>query len=443
MILMLPRLALFGLFVLSLVTTALHASSGITLFDAWVDAQIHAQGIPGASIAIVKDDHILWSKTYGNVSKDALLPIGSLTKPLTAIAIMKLWQKGLLELNAPVDKYLPGFAYGSSITINQLLNHTSGLVQDPDFPYYNDLNFPKFEAIWGSLAKTELMFAPRKGWKYSNLGYAILGRIIQAVSDVPYEEYVEKNVLMPLMMQRATFSPINQKDIPVGHKLWDGSSMPLYETQGMKAAFGLYAPMHEVAHIASYFLGKTAQKSLLSPATRRYMLTSTVPVDRYVRSGLGIFLRYTNKMVLIEHASQTPGYSSYLSIDPNSGMAVVLFCTKQAHLTAWADSFVRWISSYDEENNQQIPQAWKIYEGRYRGPNGDCVVVAYNGKLVLYQPLELDALVTLVPEQTVATFRMRSEYAFNVNDGDYVRFILDESGKVKQMKIANMYFAPL
>lgn len=455
------RLRLFGCIILyGLVTTlfGLESSveSSIRLFDAWVEARILDKDIPAAVVGIVHKDTLIWSKSYGEIDKEAVLPLGSLTKPLTAVAVLRLWQKGMLELDVPIQRYLPGFnvrGYNPSarpITIRMLLQHTSGLPQDPDFPFYNDLIFPDFQALWANIAEQQLVFSPGLSWKYSNTGYALLGKIIETVSGRPYEEYMYEEICKPLLMKQATFAP-NFSSVPKGysHKALDCKRKEIqpYKTMGLCPAMGLYAPLDEWGQLASFFLGKVASKTIISSPTRRYMLTSTVPMIPGARFGLGIALRRYSNILLIEHASQLPGYSSYISIDPFQQIGLVVFTACQQELTPWADAFVRWVSSGFAEKSQHAyseEQArWKKFEGRYMGPEGIVYVVLHQGALSLYEPLSSNMLDRLVPTETEGLFQIRDGYTFNGSNGDFVQFEVASSGSVSSMKIANMYMYPV
>src|SRR5574338_928896 len=105
------RFLLFIVVICSLRADEIPKAQGIEVFDAWVSARVSQEEIPGALVGIVFKDKLIWSKAYGKerVDQKALFPIASLTKSFTALGIMKLWQEGRLELDVPVERYLPGF----------------------------------------------------------------------------------------------------------------------------------------------------------------------------------------------------------------------------------------------------------------------------------------------------------------------------------------------
>jgi CubicO group peptidase (beta-lactamase class C family) len=178
-------------------------------------------GLSG-SVLVAIDGHIILSKSYGMADKEKKVPctrqtrfmIGSLSKQFTSMAIMQLEEKGLLSVKDNVEKYIPGFPHGREITIHQLLSHTSGLP--------SNLNTAiKFTVVPSSLNKAlnmikskglKLIAEPGEKFSYSNMGYEILGLIIQKVTGETYEKYVQKNIFDPLGMVNSGFGYNRKKN---------------------------------------------------------------------------------------------------------------------------------------------------------------------------------------------------------------------------------------
>ncbi len=163
---------------------------------------------PGAVLLIAKDGSPVFEKAYGLANVELQIPnrtnydfeIGSNTKQFTAVSILQLVQKGKIDLQDDIHKYLPDYnSHGRHITIENLLTHTSGI---PDYfgkDYFNK-NFkddvPR-DSIVEWFSRDSLLFEPGTDWSYSNSGYFLLGKIIEKVSGIPYEDYVQKNILNP------------------------------------------------------------------------------------------------------------------------------------------------------------------------------------------------------------------------------------------------------
>jgi CubicO group peptidase (beta-lactamase class C family) len=184
--------------------------------DAKIDEIIKRYDIPGAQIAIMKDERLVYQGSYGFADKESKLPvsnqnvfrIASVSKPITAIGIYKLAQDGLLALDDKVfgEGAILGTTFGTnpyseaikSITVRHLLEHKAGgWTNDGNDPMFSLLNYPQHQLIGYTLDTRPLDFQPGSTFLYSNFGYCILGRVIEAVSGESYEAYIRNNILEP------------------------------------------------------------------------------------------------------------------------------------------------------------------------------------------------------------------------------------------------------
>lgn len=149
-------------------------------------------GVPSASLAIVQDGKIVYTKAYGDAHlnpDEAAEPhmrysIGSISKQFTATAILMLQQEGKLSVNDPVGKYLPELTQANEVTIREVLSHTSGYEDywPEDYlmpPMAQPTTAEHIVDVWG---EKPLDFAPGTKWQYSNTGYVIAGQIVEKVS---------------------------------------------------------------------------------------------------------------------------------------------------------------------------------------------------------------------------------------------------------------------
>ena len=204
--------SLLLLFVLS--TTTCVAQDIEAKVDEYVGTYLKIGNFSG-SILIAKEGRILLSKGYGMANLEHDVPnapqtifrLGSVTKQFTSMAIMQLREKGRLDVDDPIAKYLPTYPNGEEITIHHLLTHTSGI---PDFGEFPDLQ--KTIMIPSPVEKTiqrfkdkPLEFSPGEKFKYSNSGYILLGYIIEKVCGTSYEEFLEENIFQPLNMMSSGY----------------------------------------------------------------------------------------------------------------------------------------------------------------------------------------------------------------------------------------------
>jgi CubicO group peptidase (beta-lactamase class C family) len=210
--------------------------------DAYVQEQMQEMRIPGAALGIVKGDEIIHLEGFGeaddsgrDVTPQTPFKIGSTSKSFTALAIMQLVEDGKVDLDAPVQHYIPWFRVAdpeasSRITVRHLLNQTSGLptVAGVAYAYRGDGSKDALEKEVRATSDVELTHPPGKVWQYSNRNYTTLGLIVQMVSGVSYEQYVKEHILTPLGMKNSfMFLPEAERHgLATGHQFWFGRPFP-------------------------------------------------------------------------------------------------------------------------------------------------------------------------------------------------------------------------
>lgn len=192
-----------------------HISSTETFIDSLM-AETYASREPGAVILVAENGKPVFRKAYGLANYELKVPnkpeydfaIASMTKQFTAVAILKLAQNGKLSLQDDVRKFFPGYnTHGRTITIQNLLNHTSGIpsfTENKDFGERYTKDYTHEEQM-EYFMKDSLLFEPNADWSYSNSGYFLCGMIIEKVSGMKYEEYMQKNIFDPLQMSHTFF----------------------------------------------------------------------------------------------------------------------------------------------------------------------------------------------------------------------------------------------
>ena len=148
--------------------------------DEYLQTCVKNAHIPALSVTIVDKDNVLFSGCYGECDNcDTPFVLGSVSKSFTAVCVMQLVEQGKINLDEKVSAYLPNAADGDKITVSQLLNHTGGLGEHQTLENYHIIN-------------------QQNEHHYANVNYSLLGKIIEKVSGLSYEEYVTKNVFEPL-----------------------------------------------------------------------------------------------------------------------------------------------------------------------------------------------------------------------------------------------------
>jgi CubicO group peptidase (beta-lactamase class C family) len=188
---------------------------------AFIREKTETNKVPGLSVAVAKDDRVVWERGFGFASIATSTPATpstnylwfSMTKIVTATAVMRLAEDGNLDLDAPADEYFRGFKVVSQpvpVTVRHLLSHSSGLANPLPIRWVRPAGTPAPDQrafVNRLLAKhRKLRFTPGEHASYSNLGYLVLGEVISQVSNARYEEYVGEEILAPLGMDYTGFA---------------------------------------------------------------------------------------------------------------------------------------------------------------------------------------------------------------------------------------------
>lgn len=181
--------------------------------DRYIMEYLDRTGLPGAAVAVTRGTEIVRVAGYGHdsngepITAHSPLPIASVSKPFTALAVMQLVERGEVDLDAPVRDYLPDFALqdprSTQITIRHLLTHRSGL-SDQTFPEKSLPQPDTLAAAVTRLRSAELASAPGAAFHYHNPNYQVAARVVEVVSGEPFAVYLERHVFGPLGMNAST-----------------------------------------------------------------------------------------------------------------------------------------------------------------------------------------------------------------------------------------------
>lgn len=314
---------------------AASAAGDIHAVDDYVTARMEAARIPGLSAVIVKGDQIVFLKGYGQadssdrqVTPQTPFIIGSISKTFTALALMQLVEAGKVDLDAPVQRYLPWFriadpAASAQITVRSLLNHTSGLPQKADTFLWTDQDDGVLERTVRYL-KTVNLARPIGTFGYSNANYQIMGLIIQTVSGQSYESYVEQHIFAPLDMRNSFTSEktAQQHGMAMGYRWWFGFPIPVtmpFLRSELPAGF-LITSAEDMAHylIAMMNGGQYQGRSILSPQGISFMWAQAPGIPY----GNGWELAHLNGRTLVNQDGATANFQASAFFDPEERVGV-------------------------------------------------------------------------------------------------------------------------
>lgn len=196
-------------------------------------------GIPGAEVTVVSQGHVIIDSGYGvrdlttstPVDAQTRFEIGSVTKQFTAAAILQLKERGKLSLDDRLGAYIPAYVAARNVTIQQLLWQTSGIPNYTDtngFVQFSTTHAGSVDAILALVKDKPLEFTPGTKWRYSNTNYALLGRIVEIASHMPWDAYVREHIFAPAGMTHSTFNEdeASVTDMATGYAMFGGKLVP-------------------------------------------------------------------------------------------------------------------------------------------------------------------------------------------------------------------------
>lgn len=305
--------------------------------DSLVSATLRADRTPGMSVAVIRGADTLVMKGYGLADVEHDVPvtdrtvfrIGSLTKQFTSAAIMKLVDEGRIRLDATIADYLPDYAGpGRTVTIHQLLNHTSGIPSytsmGPEFWDKSRLDLTH-DQILEFFESDSLEFAAGTQWSYNNSGYYLLGMIIEEVTDETYAEHLERVLWQPLGLAQTSYC--GQREIiphrAQGYAL-DGPELINAPPLSMNPPFSAGALCSTARDLARWNAALVSGE-VVSPASYTKMISPTTLADGTTQQyGYGLGPSNLDGREVVAHAGGINGFSAFMSYHPADSLTVVV-----------------------------------------------------------------------------------------------------------------------
>jgi CubicO group peptidase (beta-lactamase class C family) len=305
--------------------------------------ELQATKTPGAAVAVVISDQVVFSRGYGVASVDTgalltpdmLFRLGSTTKMFTASAVVGLALEGKLDLNAPVSQYISGLdpAIGQ-LTANQLLSHTSGLHDEaPMFGSHDETALGIGIHAW----KADFLFAPPgRIYSYSNPGYWLAGYLAETVAGKPYADVIAERVFSPLGMTHSTLRPSMAMTWPLaqGHEIRDGKPAvirPAADNASGWPAGSIFSSALELSRFVIAFMndGRLDGRQVLPPKLIAIMASPHAEMpgsdDHY---GYGLQLSTSRGVHWVEHGGSRAGYESTIRMAPERKFAVIIVANR-------------------------------------------------------------------------------------------------------------------
>ena len=325
------------------------AAPDIARVDAFVREQVERHGLPGLALVLVDGDRVVHMAGYGKADQTgrAVAPqtpfvLASASKPITALAVMQLVESGAVDLDAPVQRYLPSFRVADpvasrQITVRHLLQHTSGI---PEQGCQNSrLGAATLEQFVAALQTIELDAPPGARHIYCSGNYNVLGRVIEVVSGQSYASYVDQHIFAPLRMRHSfTSEQAARRDgLAQGYHWLFGAAVPAdYPYDAPQAPSGfLITSAEDLAHflIAQLNGGRFGSANVLSPQGMAAMQAPGVAIGESGETyGLGWRTGSLGGVPAVFHAGDHPNAHTFVFVEPQARRGAVLLTNSQTML---------------------------------------------------------------------------------------------------------------
>lgn len=421
-----------------------------------IEARMAHYGVPGVSIAVIYDNQIAWSKSYGvtdtqhrePVTNHTLFQAASISKPVAAYGALRLVQENKLKLDEDINSYLKTwhlpdnkFTDQEHVTLRQLLSHTAGTTVH-GFPGYSPgLPLPSLVQVLDGTAPANTAAIrvdklPGESFRYSGGGYCILQQLMMDITGKPFPDLMDELVLQPIGMQSSTYTqplPDSKLGLAATGYLPDGSM-----TEGKRhtypelAAAGLWTTAEDLARFAmnvqQTYAGRSSE--VLSKEMAASMLTP------YVADfiGLGIFLDKRKNDVYFQHGGWNEGFSSMLVAHKEKGYGVVVMTN--ANQPQFIDELIRSVAlTYGWDNYMPVYRKATgkdtiAIAGRYRSGSEEVITVFRKGDDVWTKDLEGNlAELVRIADSTFVTRKHNQHFQFR----------LDKSSGTRQLTMLNPY----
>jgi CubicO group peptidase (beta-lactamase class C family) len=375
--------------------------------EARVDEVLNRRPAVGLAVGVVRGGRLVYLRGHGfadiashtPVTEETVFRIGSITKTFTAIAVLQLAERGLVDLDAPAEDYLrayrlvPAKAGHRPATVRHLLTHTAGL--------------PELVHPWRALApvlgetvpfgqrvptlaefyrgRLHLVAEPGTTHTYSNHGFATLGRIVEEVSGQPLDRYLRDHVFAPLGMAHTDLVRSDRvaARLATGYALRSDGPRPVRDRDLVTVGGGgVYSTTADMARYVTALLGDTDEHApLLRPESRAALFAPQYrPDHRLPGVGLAFFRHDAGGHLVVEHDGLMPGFTSQMSLAPEDGAGVVAFTNGARGAKAWLGAEMSGLLRHvlgvpDESIRTDVPHhpeawrdvcGWYAYRGSFR-----------------------------------------------------------------------------
>ena len=432
-----------------------------------VDRFMRDNGLPSVSAGVVVGRTLAWHVSQGvtddlsGTPVDAHTPyrVASITKTFTATAIVQLRDRGALALDDPLVEHLPEFAavgqpFGAIelVTLRHLLQHTSGLQGDVPNRDPREWTCLSTADTLASLPEVAVVIRPQTAFKYSNLGYRLLGEVVARAGRCSYFDYLQSRLLEPLELRGSGPAPVDRA-AAVGHYRVPYSDRvrpaPAIDPALTGGEGGLWCSLHDLARWLTFHLASTdepaREASVVSRDSRRELQRPTFLADDTwsAAQGLGWAISRVADRTLVGHTGFVGGFESDCVFSPQERLGVVVLCNgvcvrRPRELSLELLEHARRVVEPEPAGSLVDESTRAVAEllGPYVSDAGTELVISGGAGSLLCSAPRAPGAVELVATEDPLVFRVREGRA----QGELARFWRSPAGRVEGVNLAGYPF---
>jgi CubicO group peptidase (beta-lactamase class C family) len=326
--------------------------------EKYINKTMKRNNVTGLSIALVDDQKILWAQGFGYADKEndvsateeTVYRVASISKLFTSIAVMQLHEKEIIHIDSPYQKYVPEFsirnfyADDTPITPRNMMTHHSGLPNDY-YANFTTRNPVPYQSIIPELQTVYKIFPSDYIFSYSNIAFSLLGYMVEQVSGMPFEQYVEEHILQPLTMSHSSFelpehiAALHSKGYERNKEYFDPYIREKPAVMLVSNATDLAKFIQMVFAEGEYEGNRIIQRETLEEMTR--VQNENIELDLQVKIGLCWFLNLSKDMEyagsFMGHDGDTKAFHAALSVLQDHKLGVVVLTNSTSGLSVRTD----------------------------------------------------------------------------------------------------------
>lgn len=390
--------------------------AALNLIAARLETRREEENIPGLSAGVVLDQDLIWQTGLGYANLETQTPAGadtiyrmaSISKLFNATLLMILRDEGRLQLDDPIEKYLPAFRIRSPFsdarpaTFRQIVAHAAGLPREGFHSGWTTMKMPSIEEVLENLSLSEMALPSMTEPKYSNLGIAVLGHTLSVIAGRRFEDCIHDYILQPLGMTSSGYDPekIDEQRRAVGYYPdADGRYQiaPYVDRGAFRPGGGLYSTINDLARFAAlqFRVGPAGGAQILSSSTLREMHSPvSISPDFQTIFGLGWIIRPIAGHKTVGHSGGLPGFSTNMTLVPALRLGAIVFTNQSTLPDTITQSMLELLipiveraaeRSRPKPTPEQLEQ-WHIYTGIYGRLGSQIKIAVMDGQLRIHDP---------------------------------------------------------